>query len=60
MQLTNYCNIKKNKKKNRLQYEMFSYLFGVYFGEVKFFWIERLRNTADCFRLSSFVESHFI
>lgn len=36
------------------------YLFTLYFSEVKFVWVKRLRHTAHYLRLSSLVESHFI
>lgn len=36
------------------------YLFALYFSEVKFVWVKRLRHTAHYLRLSSLVESHFI
>ena len=54
------CNKKVELTLSNKHTAVWCYLFTLYFSEVEFVWVKRLRHTAHYLRLSSLVESHFI
>ena len=42
------------------KHNSYTHLFALYFGKIKFCWVERLGDTVHCLGLPSFVKSHCI